>query len=74
MVLSERYRVIKKGGKKLIKYREVMKWKILNNLQYMYSPPMGKMKRLRRIRAFVRDFENKNKEIKRITETIVRGA
>ena len=69
----DRYRVIRKRGKKLIKYLEVMKWEILNNLQNKYSPPIGKMKRLRRISAFVRDFEKKGKEIKRITETILRG-
>ena len=74
IALSDRYRVIKKRGKKLIKYLEVMKWEILSNLQYRYSPPIGKMKRLRRIRAFVRDFVKKKKEIKSITETIVRGA
>jgi hypothetical protein len=32
------------------------------------------MKRLRRIRAFARDFEKKKKESKRITEAMLKGA
>ena len=73
MALSDRYKVIIKRGKKLIKYLEEIKWKILNNLQYKYSPPVGRMKMPSRIREFLRDFEKKNKHIKRTNETSVRG-
>jgi hypothetical protein len=57
-----------------MKYLELMKWEILNNLQYKYSPVIGRMKSPSRMRAFVRYFEKKNKDIKMITETTVRGA
>ena len=73
IAVSGRYKVIIKRGKKLMKYLEVMKWEILNNLQYKYSPPIGKMKTPTRRMAFLLDFKKKNKDIKRITETIVRG-
>jgi hypothetical protein len=74
IALVERYKVIIKGGKKLIKYLELMKWEILNNLQNRYSPAIGRMKTPMRRMAFALNFERKNKDIKRITETIVRGA
>jgi hypothetical protein len=74
IALSERYKAIIKRGKKLMKYLEVKKWEIPNNLQYRNSPPIGRMKTPMRRIAFVLDFEKKNKDIKRITETIVRGA
>jgi hypothetical protein len=62
-----------KRGKKLIKYLEEIKWKTLNSLQYKYSATVGRMRRLSRIREFLRDFENKSKHIKRANETSVRG-
>jgi hypothetical protein len=74
ITLSERYKVTIKRGKKLMKYLEVMKWETLNNLQYKNSPPIGTMKTPMRRAAFLLGFEKKNKDIKRITETIVRGA
>jgi len=74
IVLSEIYKVVIKRGKKLMKYLELMKWEISNNLQYKNSPPIGRMKTPMRRMAFLLDFEKKSKDIKRITETIVRGA
>jgi hypothetical protein len=65
---------MEKRGKKQIKYRELMKCETLNNLQYRYSPPIGRMKIPKRIRASLRDFSKKNNPIKRAGETIVRGA
>jgi hypothetical protein len=73
MALNDRNRVIRNRGKKLIKYLEEIKWKILNNLQHKYSPPVGRMKMPSRIREFLRDFEKKNKHTKRTNETSVRG-
>jgi hypothetical protein len=47
---------------------------MLSNLQKKYSPPMGRAKTAKRIRAFFLDFEKIGKRISRIIETIMRGA
>jgi hypothetical protein len=70
----ERNKVMKKRGRKLIKYLEVTKWAMLSSLQKRKSPPMGKTKTVRRMRAFFLYFEKKGQRINRITETVIRGA
>jgi hypothetical protein len=73
IAFSDRNRVIIKRGKKLMKYLELMKCEVSNILQYKNSPPIGRMKTPMRSAAFVLDLEKKNKDNKRIIETIVRG-
>jgi hypothetical protein len=73
MAPSERYNAIKKMGKKLIKYLEVIKWLTFNNLQNRYSPPIGRTKVVKRTIAFFLCFEKIGKRIRRITEVIIRG-
>jgi len=74
MALSERNKVIRKRGKKLMKYLEEMKWLIFEALQLRYRSAIGKINRPSKTWAFLRDFEKTNNNIKRIIETIVRGA
>jgi hypothetical protein len=74
MASRERKRVMKKRGKKLIKYREVTKWVTWSNLQKRKSPPIGRTKTSRRKRALVLYFEKTGNRRKRMTETIMRGA
>lgn len=74
MASKDKKRVIKKIGRKLIKYLEVMKWVMLNSVQNKYSPPTGKMKTAKSTRLFFLFLEKKGKRMSRVMETIVRGA
>ncbi len=46
----------------------------MNNLQYRYSPATGRRKRVKRMMLFLLTFETNGKRIKRIPETMVKGA
>src|SRR4030042_2823988 len=73
IVSRERKREIKKSGRKLIKYLEVIKWLISNNLEKRNNPPIGRMKEAKRTRAFFLCLEKKGNRINKIIETIING-
>ena len=64
---------MKKRGRKLMKYREVIKWVIFNHLQYKKTPPMGRRRTDKRTSAFLLYFEKKGKRIKRIMAVNIKG-
>jgi hypothetical protein len=64
---------IKKRGSKLIKYLELTKWFIFNNLHNRYTAPTGKKKTDNRTMAFLRSFEKMGKRIKAINDAIMKG-
>ena len=74
MLLSERKMEIKKRGRKLIKYLEVIKWVTLKNLQKRGSPTIGRMKRAKRTKAFFGFLEKRGKRMSRIAEAVISGA
>jgi hypothetical protein len=70
---NDRYKVIKKSGKKLIKYLEVRKWDILKNFENRKRPTTGRMKMAKRRKEIFRNLEKMGKRISKITETTIRG-
>ena len=74
MASRGRKRVTKKRGRKLMKYLEVTKWVMLSKVHKRYSPPMGRTKTAKRMRAFIFFFEKNGKRMSKMTEIIVRGA
>ena len=73
MASRDKKNVIRKRGRKLIKYLEVMKWVILSNLQKRKRLPIGRKKTVKRTIPFFRNFEKMGKRISRMNETIVSG-
>jgi hypothetical protein len=73
IVLSDRYKEIKKMGIKLMKYREEIKWLIFNNLQSQYVPAIGENIMIKRTPAFLLYFDDIRRSAKRVTEIMVTG-
>jgi hypothetical protein len=70
---NDRYKVIKKSGKKLIKYLEVRKCDIPKNLHNKKIPTIGRIKTVNRRRGIFRNLEKTGKSINMTTEMAVRG-
>jgi len=71
--LSERYSIIKKMGRKLMKYLEVIKCVKLKSLQKKYNPETGMIKIKRRMIPFFLFFEKIGRSISKAIEEIMRG-
>jgi hypothetical protein len=69
----DRYKAIKKTGRKLMKYLEVIKWYTFKTLQNRKRLTGGKIRRARRMRQLLLFLEKNGKTIKGITEVISRG-
>jgi hypothetical protein len=64
---------IRKKGRKLIKYLDVMKWVTLNNLQNRRRLPIGRIIIASSNNSFFRDFDRARERITRRTATMIRG-
>jgi len=64
---------MRKKGRKLIKYLDVMKWVTLNNLQNTNRLPTGKTIIESNNNSFFRNFDKAREKIARMTATIVNG-
>jgi hypothetical protein len=70
---NDKYKVIKKSGKKLIKYLEVRKCDIPKNLNNKKIPTIGRIKTAKRRREIFRNLEKTGESINMTTEKAIRG-